>query len=84
MRVDQYVSAVRDVEVPVFVRLRSSCIRVNLGTKKVGFVKTRDEGCLAEWRGMCGCNPPILSADEFKHSDRNRYFAKYSKIDNGL
>ena len=60
VRVDQYISAVRAVEVSVFVYLRSSCNHVTGlgGNRKV--CETRTEVCHAKWRGLCGWNYATL------------------------
>ena len=61
MRVDRRVSAVKAVELPVFVGLRSSCSHVTeIEDRKV--CDTRAEGCHSiRWR-LRGCNPVISRA----------------------
>ena len=59
VRVDQCVSAVRSVEVPVLVFLRSGCNHVTEvgGIHKV--CETRAEVHNAKCQGLCGCNPAL-------------------------
>ena len=60
MGVDQRVSAVGVVELPVLFRLRSSCNHVTEGEdRKV--CENRAEGCHAKCLGHCGCNSLITN-----------------------
>ena len=55
MGLNRCVYAVRVVEVPVFICLRSSCNHVSeIGDRT--FRDTRIETCYAKWRGLCGYN----------------------------
>ena len=60
MRVDQRVSAVAVVEVPVLFCLRSSCSHVTEGEDRKVY-ENRAEGCRAKCRGHCGCNSLITT-----------------------
>ena len=58
VRVDQRVSTVRAVEVPVLVCLRSGCDHVTeLGGREV--CETGAESCQAKGQGLGGCNTAI-------------------------
>jgi hypothetical protein len=80
VRVDQCVSAVSAVDVPVFVCLRRSCSHVTevAGPKAC---ETRFEGCHAKWRGLCGRNPAITVAGYFLRSQQIvKYYSSYPRF----